>query len=210
MNFHEGKGWGCNYVVDTSHVVVQVLWYWALCHLSYWNNLDGSESQQWRIQKGGGGSGGSLEHPSPHPFLSILWKWNNLVSVRPSFLHFHGIFKKMRSNQPLKANPTPLYIWTPFQKSWVGPWLVALLRFAFLYLCLFLRVSAFWFCVLTTVESRTSKKMACKIYASPLPPPQWPPLSVLRRQFCCCLFILCCWPYSGGGSLLVVCSWCYF
>ena len=42
-----------------------------------------------------GDSGVSLEPPSPPhpPFLNILWKWNNLVSVRPNYFIFMGYGK---------------------------------------------------------------------------------------------------------------------
>ena len=43
-----------------------------------------------------GGSGGSLEPPPCPPFLNILWKWNNLVSVRPYYYNFMGYWRKMR------------------------------------------------------------------------------------------------------------------
>ena len=52
-------------------------------------------------------------NPSPRsPFLNNLWKWNNLVSVKPiSF--FMGYLRKMRWNQQSEPT-TPLYIWTLF------------------------------------------------------------------------------------------------
>ena len=37
-----------------------------------------------------GGLGGSLELPPCPQFLNILWKWNNLVSVRPNYFIFVG------------------------------------------------------------------------------------------------------------------------
>ena len=53
-----------------------------------------------RIQAGGGGgvwgSGGSLEPPPHPPFFNILWKWNNLVSVRPNYFISMGYLRKMR------------------------------------------------------------------------------------------------------------------
>ena len=61
----------------------------------------------------------SLEPPPP--FLYILWKWNNLVSVRmkqfdltnlvlvrPNYFIFIGYLRKG------KWTPTHFYIWTPF------------------------------------------------------------------------------------------------
>ena len=71
-----------------------------------------------------GGSGGSLEPHSPPPFLDILWKCTNLVSVSETKLFYlHGIFKKLLLNQQCEL-PTPLYIytWTSFQKSWIRLW----------------------------------------------------------------------------------------
>ena len=50
-----------------------------------------------------GGTRGGQYPPPPPPVLNNLWKWNNLVSVRPSYFifivtetklfHFHRIFK---------------------------------------------------------------------------------------------------------------------
>ena len=66
------------------------------------------------------GSGvASLESP-PHPSsLNILWKWNNLVSVRPNYFIFMGYLRKMRYNKICKVNPIPLKYEFPFQKSWI-------------------------------------------------------------------------------------------
>ena len=66
----------------------------------------------WRIHRGFAPS-----------FLNILWKWNNLVSVRPNYFIFMGYFIKIRLNQqsihmnPLSSNPgsTPgmyMLVWT--------------------------------------------------------------------------------------------------
>ena len=42
-----------------------------------------------------GDSGGSLEPPPRPPFLNTLWKWNNLVSMRPNYFMFIGYLRKM-------------------------------------------------------------------------------------------------------------------
>ena len=45
---------------------------------------------------------------SPLPlFLNILWKWNNLVSVRPNYFIFMGYLRKMRYNQRSDPPPPP-------------------------------------------------------------------------------------------------------
>ena len=46
---------------------------------------------------------GSLELPSLPLFLNILWKWNNLVSVRPNYFIFMGYLRKRYKIS--KANP---------------------------------------------------------------------------------------------------------
>ena len=56
--------------------------------------------------------------PSPPPvFFYILWKWNNLVSVRPNYFLCMGYLRKMRKNQQSEPHhphtQTYLYIWTP-------------------------------------------------------------------------------------------------
>ena len=67
-----------------------------------------------------GGSGGPLEPPPCPPFINILKKLNNLVSMRPKEFHFHGIFKK---NEIRSANRTTAISThePPFQKSWTRP-----------------------------------------------------------------------------------------
>ena len=52
--------------------------------------------------------------------IHILWKRNNLVIVRPSYFIFIGYLRKR--DKISNANPTHLYTWTLFQKSWVRPW----------------------------------------------------------------------------------------
>ena len=34
--------------------------------------------------------------PPPPPFLNVLWKWNNWVSVRPNYFFFIEYLGKMR------------------------------------------------------------------------------------------------------------------
>ena len=55
-----------------------------------------------------------VQNPAPL-FLNILWKWNNLVSVRPNYFIFIEYLRKMRENQQNKPL-TPLYIWTHFSE----------------------------------------------------------------------------------------------
>ena len=43
----------------------------------------------------GGSRGGLLEPPSYPPFLNILWKWNNLVSMRLNYFIFMRYVRKM-------------------------------------------------------------------------------------------------------------------
>ena len=43
-----------------------------------------------------GGQGVSLNPPSRPQFLYNLWKWNNLVSVRPNYFVFMGYLRKIR------------------------------------------------------------------------------------------------------------------
>ena len=73
----------------------------------------------------GGSRGGSLDPPLCPLFLNILWKWSNLVSVRPNYFIFMGYMylRKMRRNQQCDPPPpphthtytcVPLYTWTPF------------------------------------------------------------------------------------------------
>ena len=63
---------------------------------------------KWRIQRR---LRGFAWTPPPPPFLNIIWKWNNLVSVRPNCFIFMGISK---IEQKAKRAHIPLYIWTPF------------------------------------------------------------------------------------------------
>ena len=64
---------------------------------------------QWRIQRG------SLEHPPRPTFLNILWKWNDLVSVRPNYFNFHGIFKK-KWDKISEANPNTFIHMNPLSR----------------------------------------------------------------------------------------------
>ena len=49
---------------------------------------------QWRIQRG---FQGVRLNPLPNRvFFNILWKWNNLVSLRPNYFIFMGYLRKMR------------------------------------------------------------------------------------------------------------------
>ena len=57
--------------------------------------------------------------PPPPPFLNILWKWNNLVSVRANYFIFMGYSRKMRLNQ--QSDPPYTYE-PPLKKSWTRPW----------------------------------------------------------------------------------------
>ena len=78
---------------------------------------------QWQIQRGSVGS----------RLLNILWKWNNLVSVRPNYFifmgfglsetklfHFHGIFK-INETKSVKRTPTPYTYGPHFQESIIRP-----------------------------------------------------------------------------------------
>ena len=61
----------------------------------------------------GGCWGGYGFAQSPLP-LPILWKWNNLDSVRPNYFIFMGYLKKL--NKISKANPQHIYTYEPFPK----------------------------------------------------------------------------------------------
>ena len=53
-----------------------------------------SYESRWRIQRG---LRGFARTPIPRPkFLSIPWKWNNLVSKRPNYFIFMRDLRKMR------------------------------------------------------------------------------------------------------------------
>ena len=56
----------------------------------------------------GRGFRGSLEHPSPPPFLSILWKWNNFGLSQTNLFHFHGTFKTYEINPHTFKHMNPL------------------------------------------------------------------------------------------------------
>ena len=66
---------------------------------------------QWRIQS----TVQLLDSPSPHQFLNILWKWNNLVSVRPNYFIFMEYLRKKRWNQ--QSEPSHLYIYEPLSRN---------------------------------------------------------------------------------------------
>ena len=61
-----------------------------------------------------GGSGGTHEPPPHPPFLNILWKWNDLVSVRPNYFISMGYFKNLINSA--KWTPIALYLRTPSQE----------------------------------------------------------------------------------------------
>ena len=75
---------------------------------------------QWRIQIG-------LKPHCPR-FLNILWKWNNLVSMRPNYFIFMGYLRQMRLNHK-KRTPTPLYTWTRFPEILDPPMIVSMFVF---------------------------------------------------------------------------------
>ena len=53
-------------------------------------------------------------------FFNILWKWNNLVSMRPNNFIFMEYLRKMSQDQ--NGEPPTLYTYEPpFQKSWIRP-----------------------------------------------------------------------------------------
>ena len=49
-------------------------------------------------------------NPHPRPNLNILWKWNNLVSVRPNYFILMGYLRKMKKKSA-KRTHTPLYMY---------------------------------------------------------------------------------------------------
>ena len=70
---------------------------------------------KWRNQRG---PRGFTWTPSPPTFLHILWKWNNLVSLRPNYFVSWNIFKELRYNQ--QSESQHVYTSEPhFQKSWI-------------------------------------------------------------------------------------------
>ena len=60
----------------------RVVWLWS----ASWSASGGSR----------GGSGGSLGPPPRHPLFNILWKWNNLVSVRQNYFICKEYLRKLR------------------------------------------------------------------------------------------------------------------
>ena len=52
--------------------------------------------------------------PCP-PFLNILWKWNNLVTVRPNYFIFMGYLRKTREIS--KANPHNFIHMNPLSRN---------------------------------------------------------------------------------------------
>ena len=79
---------------------------------------DSDETKPMHIS---GGSRGGWFKPTLCPsFLNILWKWNNLVSVRPNYFIFMGCLRKMRYNH--LSEPLHLYTYEhPLKKSWIRP-----------------------------------------------------------------------------------------
>ena len=58
--------------------------------------------------------------PPPHPSLKILWKWNNLVSVRPNSFLFMGYLGKC--DKSAKRHPPPPLLYEPlFRNPWSVP-----------------------------------------------------------------------------------------
>ena len=83
-------------------------------HDAYWE-IANVKLNQWRIQRG---FRGVLSNPPPPPFLNILWKWNNLLSVRPNYFIFMGYLRK---NEIESEKSKPRAYEHPFQKSWIRP-----------------------------------------------------------------------------------------
>ena len=86
----------------------------------------------WTLFNGGsrGGSGGSITPPPP---CNILWKWNNLVSVRPKYFIFMGFLRKLdkinKANRhtsihlnPLSRNPGSAPVVQPDEHSLQSWW----------------------------------------------------------------------------------------
>ena len=99
------------------NVSIHLLW----GHIYVYHPLYSMRHKRKILSSSGGsreGSGGSLEARSMPPLLNILWKWNNLVSLR--LFHFHGIFKK---NEIYQQSEPRLFLTyePPFQKSWIRP-----------------------------------------------------------------------------------------
>ena len=94
----------------------------SLCRLAHFNLIalywwPPRKPTQWRIERVF--RGGRLN--SPPQFLNILWKWNNLVSVRPNYSMFMGYLRNMRYNQ--QSYPQHIYTYElTFQKCWIRAW----------------------------------------------------------------------------------------
>ena len=59
--------------------------------------------------------------PPPPPFLNILWKWNNLVSVRPNYFIFMGHLRKLRENYKQSQHHTFIHT-NPLSRNPIHPW----------------------------------------------------------------------------------------
>ena len=82
--------------------------------------LDGSfgySQHQWGIQRGFAGP----PPPPPPPIFKYLMEMRKFGLSETKLFHFHGILKK-NLIKSAKQTPTPLYIWNPFQKSWIRLW----------------------------------------------------------------------------------------
>ena len=95
--------------------VIIIFWYFIFLTTRY------TQIKYQLVQQDSGGSrGGSwglLYSPPPPPqFLNILWKWNNLVPVRPNYFIFIGYLGRM-----FKRTPQLNIYELPFQKSWIRP-----------------------------------------------------------------------------------------
>ena len=73
---------------------------------------------------------GFHSNPSPSPIFKNPMKMEefglneaNFINLVSMGFHFHGIFNKFKKNEIKLAKRTTftLYIWTPFQKSWICP-----------------------------------------------------------------------------------------
>ena len=80
---------------------------------------------QWRIQRGFP----RYPLPPPPPFFNIIWKWNNLISLRRNRFIFMGYLRKKR-DKISQANPQLYTSDHPFQKSWTRPVLLHILFYS--------------------------------------------------------------------------------
>ena len=95
-----------------------ILIFYFFDHKVYTNKISVGTARQWRIQRGFMGFALLPPPPPPPPpqFLNILWKWNNLVPVRPNYFIFIGYLGRM-----FKRTPQLNIYELPFQKSWIRP-----------------------------------------------------------------------------------------